>query len=254
MALRFDHAIIAVNDLETTIVDYTAMGFTVIPGGEHASGTTHNALICFQDGAYIELLAPTGKPPKPDVQAADFRSMLEKGEGLVGYALIADNLSETVMAMRARGVVINDPQPGSRKRTDGVELRWQSAMLPGSIAPFFIEDETARNLRVPEDADITTHANGAIGVKALTIIAPQFEIMTEQFTNLIGIVPRIYETWAEFSLATTVLSLVKPEDDTMQAYAEQRGDSPYELAIHAPQRPTELLDLEKTHSAHILLG
>ena len=253
MVLRLDHVIIAVNELETAIADYTALGFTVIRGGEHASGTTHNALICFQDGAYIELIAPTGNPPK-DVDATDFRNMLEKGEGLVGYALISDNLADSVAAIHGRGIDINPPKAGGRKRTDGEELRWQSAMIPGSIAPFFLQDDTPRNLRVPEDTATNTHANGATGIKAITIITPQFEASTEHFTNLLGVVPRIYETWSEFSLSTTMISLMKPEDDEMSNYATKRGDSPYQLAIHAPQKPTELLDLEKTHGAHILLG
>src|SRR5207249_370550 len=36
-----------------------ALGFTVVPGGVHAGGLTHNALIPFADGRYLELLALT---------------------------------------------------------------------------------------------------------------------------------------------------------------------------------------------------
>jgi hypothetical protein len=58
--LKLDHVIIAVRELDQAVADYIALGFSAIYGGRHASGATHNALVCFQDGAYLELLAPTG--------------------------------------------------------------------------------------------------------------------------------------------------------------------------------------------------
>ena len=35
MTLPLDHIVIAVQDLERTIADYTALGFNVLRGGEH---------------------------------------------------------------------------------------------------------------------------------------------------------------------------------------------------------------------------
>ena len=57
---KLDHVIIAVFELDQAVADYRALGFTTIYGGRHANGATHNALVCFQDGTYLELLAPTG--------------------------------------------------------------------------------------------------------------------------------------------------------------------------------------------------
>ncbi|TMJ30929.1 MAG: VOC family protein, partial [Alphaproteobacteria bacterium] len=51
-----DHLVIMFPDLETAIRDYTELGFTVVRGGSHPTGT-HNALIAFADGAYVELIA-----------------------------------------------------------------------------------------------------------------------------------------------------------------------------------------------------
>ena len=59
MSIAFDHAIIFVEDLATASEDYRSLGFTVLPGGTHAGGLTRNALIAFQDGTYVELLACT---------------------------------------------------------------------------------------------------------------------------------------------------------------------------------------------------
>ena len=56
-ALRsLDHLVIAVHDLDRSIADYRSMGFTVNPGGRHPGRSSHNALIVFADGAYIELI------------------------------------------------------------------------------------------------------------------------------------------------------------------------------------------------------
>jgi hypothetical protein len=60
-----DHFVVVVADLETAIRNYTTAGFTVVRGGRHNIGT-HNALIAFADGSYLELIAflnPAGGHP-----------------------------------------------------------------------------------------------------------------------------------------------------------------------------------------------
>ena len=57
MAFRLDHIVIGVHDLAAAAADFTQAGFQVTPGGEHSSGNTHNALVTFADGAYLELIA-----------------------------------------------------------------------------------------------------------------------------------------------------------------------------------------------------
>lgn len=53
MIRSIDHIVILVGDLAAAVADYTERGFTVIPGGAHPSGATHNALVAFADGAYL---------------------------------------------------------------------------------------------------------------------------------------------------------------------------------------------------------
>ena len=57
MITGIDHIVILVADLDRAQAEYAAAGFTVVPGGEHAGGLTHNALVAFADGTYLELLA-----------------------------------------------------------------------------------------------------------------------------------------------------------------------------------------------------
>ncbi len=163
--LRLDHVIIGVLNLDQATADYRALGFNAFYGGRHTSNTTHNALICFQDGTYLELLAPTGDPPKPGT--TDFSVLIQKGEGLMGYALLTPDLAAEVETLRARGVTVGDISEGRRLRADGVELRWRSAGLEGGLSPFIIEDVTPRSLRVLDDPATATHANGVVGIAKL---------------------------------------------------------------------------------------
>lgn len=166
MTLTLDHVIIAVDDLEQSIADYTALGFDAFFGGEHAAGTTHNALICLSDGSYIELIAATGKPPV-NATVTDFRHWLDPGEGLIGYALMSDDLDADIAAIQARGLVVNDTKSGGRLRADGVELKWRSAGITGRLFPFLIEDVTPRERRVPINRVL--QPNGVIGIAALEL-------------------------------------------------------------------------------------
>ena len=160
-----DHVIIAVSDLDSATDDYRALGFTVFYGGRHASGTTHNALICFQDGSYLELLAPTGDPALPGT--INFNVLLQQGEGLAGYALLSHDLLRDAVTLRAAGADIGEVSEGGRLRTDGIELRWRTVNVSGGKSPFLIEDVTPRRLRVPDDRELVTHANGVTGIARL---------------------------------------------------------------------------------------
>ncbi len=56
MLQAIDHLVVVTRDLGTAVAGYRALGFTVTPGGRHARAS-HNALVAFADGAYLELIA-----------------------------------------------------------------------------------------------------------------------------------------------------------------------------------------------------
>src|SRR4051812_8160477 len=103
MHLALDHAIIAVRDLDQAVQDYQKLGFTVIRG-VHSNGATQNALIAFEDGIYLELLALTGAQPIPGM--VDFSVLLNRGEGLVGYALRTENIEAEAAQLKDRGIAV----------------------------------------------------------------------------------------------------------------------------------------------------
>src|SRR5947209_6012879 len=123
MDLSIDHVVIVVSDLASAIANYSALGFMVVLGGEHADGLTHNALIAFSDGAYIELIAFKGAPPEGHI----FGRAVKWGGGLVTYALLPNDIERTLAEARARGLQLDGPIPGGRVRPDGQQISWQVA-------------------------------------------------------------------------------------------------------------------------------
>src|SRR4249920_1021065 len=97
MIQGIDHLVIVVKDLDQAAKDYTRLGFTVVPGGKHPVGS-HNMLIAFADGSYLEIIAFYHK-------AVDHRwwNALEKGERLVDYCMQTDDLQRDTKTLREAG-------------------------------------------------------------------------------------------------------------------------------------------------------
>lgn len=245
MIVSFDHAVIAVADLDTAMRDYDALGFTVRYGGEHASGTTHNALICFADGTYLELLAPTGKPAKPG--SMDFSPLLRGGEGIVAFAFASDQLDDDAVAMRARGVAVSEVKEGGRLRSDGVALRWKTALIDDAMTPFLIEDITPRRSRVPDDAETTTHANGVRGIRAFEIASVDIAHERERYARMVPSTPETVNDRDVFALGHTRLML-RPSDALRPGDAGQR----YTLWLDVPRGIS--FDPTKTHAAALAVA
>ncbi len=162
MLRQLDHVVLVARDLNSAIADHRRRGFTVTPGGEHADGTTHNALITFADGSYLELVAfrDLGR-----ALTHRWWKIAADGGGLADFALLSDDITADSAALA--DLVKTPPKDGGRIRPDGVELKWRTAVLKPPL-PFVIEDITARSLRVPGGAT-AQHANGATGIAMVAI-------------------------------------------------------------------------------------
>src|SRR5262249_28305417 len=105
-----------------------------------------------------------------------------------GYALFSDNLEADVEAMQKRGLAVHLQPANGRARPDGQQLRWRSAVRDnGSMTPFFLQDETPRNLRVPDDPDTTNQPNGVKGISVLTIAVPDLAVGIDAYEMMTGI-------------------------------------------------------------------
>lgn len=240
-----DHLVIISTDLEKAIADAGQAGFTVVAGGTHKDGNTHNALIAFKDGSYIELIAPTS-----GIEGKSHRwfPRLAKGEGLVDLCLASDDLEADTARMREHGRHFTGPVENGRKRLDGVELRWKGSMPPGEVGetgwPFLIEDVTPRENRVSTDPAETTHENGALGIAGVTILSHDLAKSTGDFAAITGLNPHTMTSPLEESpIASFInfdhswLMLTHPTAGGAVQHLERFGPGPYAASLRTHDGP-----------------
>ena len=267
MPSALDHVVIVSNDLDTAIANARKAGFTVVPGGTHGSGHTHNALIAFADGAYIELFAPTEQG-----RTAEHRwfGRIRHGGGLVDFCLLCIDLAGEVAAIRARGIEYSAPFAMQRVKPDGARIAWSLATAPGAVGehgwPFMIEDSTPRALRVPHEPEQIRHANGALAVAGITVLARNAEKLTREYESILGATAETWKTGADHQRAGSILHLGKtwilltearsPEETQHLA---RHGQGPYRISLRCQDRqisPGEgsLIDQALLSGAMVLLA
>lgn len=181
MSWRLDHVVVAVRDLEAAMADYRALGFQVLVGGQHTGRLSHNALVVFDDGAYLELIAWRGDNDEPW-----HRVLQADGEGLVDHALWPPAIAHDVAAARRRGLhSLGDVVDGGRLRPDGQAVAWRSARQATRALPFLCADVTPRALRVPEGA-ARQQPNGVRGVQAVVVAVPALAPARADLAALLG--------------------------------------------------------------------
>ena len=266
MSLPLDHVVIAVLDLETAIADYTALGFQVLRGGDHPGRPTHNALVVFADGSYLELIA--WKSPAP--QERWWPLLQRHGEGIVDFALLPQDTAETVAGAARRGLVLEGPLAGGRLRPDGERLQWQTARPSSADLPFLCGDITPRALRVPEGA-ARVHPNGAIGVARLDIAVHDLDTSLARYRALFGEAASAAQIGAavtepgsglrhaRISVGSSTLVLSSATDsgaaspNAIGRRLASRGEGPSALVLRRADTAGagQVLDIARTHGAPI---
>jgi catechol 2,3-dioxygenase-like lactoylglutathione lyase family enzyme len=254
MLTGVDHLVIAVNDLEAAKTSYTALGFTVVEGGRHTGIGTYNALVAFEDGSYLELIA--FYEPRDDHR---WFAPLQKGQGLVDFCLQTDDLPADTAALRRAGVDIGEPEKRDRKRPDGVQVRWVFSLARGAhrgVAPFIIADETGRDERVPRQR---THANGVTGVGTVTVAVDDVATVRRWYADVLGRPgrdvqrPDLQAAGARFAIGPATLDLVAPAAGTgpIAEWLRTRGPSPFAATLKTRSGPKGALDAARTHGARL---
>ena len=244
---------VVVNDLTQTIQDYSELGFNVKIGGEHAHRGSHNALITFQDGSYVELIAFRREPADKDNHWWEF---LQAGEGLVDYALNAEDLPAELHRLKAQGMAVSGPTDGGRIRPDGIRLAWRVGRVRADGAghlPFIIDDVTEHELRVPR-GDAAIHPNGVTGIESITVAVPSRAAATPAYQSLLG---EPEGDPARFTIGPHLVQLTDaaaPDPDVSQ-FITQRGSGPYRVTFRrggAAQTAAPVsLDPSLTHFARL---
>jgi catechol 2,3-dioxygenase-like lactoylglutathione lyase family enzyme len=195
-SFKLDHVVILVKDLSAAIEEYSGLGFTVLLGGEHQGGLSHNALIPFVDGTYLELIAFKSPGAGGAQQAHTDSGMLSGlwgrfqhrralGQGLVDFAFSSASVADDIQRCSLRGLDLTGPTAGGRVRPDGRELSWLTALPPSFDLPFLIQDQTPRGLRVPSGT-AADHLNGAKGIIKITIAVNDLSTSRQRYDALTG--------------------------------------------------------------------
>lgn len=255
MFLGIDHLVIVVSDLDQAARDFGDLGFTVVPGGRHPVGS-HNVLIPFADGSYVEIIAFYRK-------AADHRwwDPLQDGERLVDYCLQTDDLRGDTNKLRAAGVEIKDPVPWSRTRPDGYELKWLLSLAGRGhrgVAPFLIEDVTPRQERIPQQFN---HHNGASGIAKLTLAVAERVQAGQWYQSVLGMPGEAIEDTVlgakglRFTVGPHIIEFLSPVDpqSPLVNWLRLYGSSPYSAALHGATTTDRLLDPSLAHGARFYL-
>jgi hypothetical protein len=236
--------VILVRNLELAMSDYAALGFTVVPGGEHTDGATHNALIGFADESYLELIAFTREAP-----AHRWWRHMAAGEGLIDFALWPDEIGTVIAAARSRGLALDGPTPGGRMRPDGQQVAWQMGMpTQGEDLPFLCADVTPRSLRVPEARQ---HANHVTGIARVTVAVHDVAASTTHYRALLSTEPETTTQGPLFHMDGSSIALAHgPAGSLAGNRLVSRGEGICALALRSPDQ-FSALDLHLAHGAQI---
>ncbi len=254
MISRFDHAVIAVRDLDEAIQRYRALGFDVSPGGRHTGLGTYNAIIRFGLD-YIELISIFDKTEATarGFQGSALLDFLEQREGgLVGYALASTDIQQDAGRFRNTGLTAVGPFPMQRMRPDGHLLSWR-LLVPEGLSwrrpwPFLIHWD------VPDDQRLSwekpgVHPNGVTGWVGIAVAVRDLESTADLYQRQLGLtltrrdtVPSLAARRATFQVSSSRIDLLMPlNDGPVQRALEEVGEGPFEVRL-------AIRDLEQTRT------
>jgi hypothetical protein len=194
---ELDHAVICGSNLDTLRQSFTDVGLTPDLGGPHGNGITQMAFLGFDDGSYIELLAPAKAGAAAGSEWAKF---LSEDAVTCAWAVGTTALLVEVDRLKKAGIPVTTPERGSRKRPDGMSIEWMASNVgsgtPGSTLPFVIEDETPRAWRV----QISPSMQGApvSGVENVVIGVNNLDASIALFRKAFGWAEPLIETQKDF--------------------------------------------------------
>lgn len=179
---RLDHVVLLVPyDTLSNPPAWITDNFHLSPGGRHGDNKTENRLVLFRDGTYLELIAFINDDPEKRQG-----HWWDKPFGIVDFAFTPkEPLDYDALVSRLEksgtGITYAEPKQGGRS-TGGHDIKWRVtfpiAKLRGNV-PFFCEDITTRQWRVPISEENTTHPCGALGMAGVLL-----EINEKQFDKL----------------------------------------------------------------------
>jgi catechol 2,3-dioxygenase-like lactoylglutathione lyase family enzyme len=195
MRRGIDHLVLCVDDLEAARRVYGRLGFTTTPPAVHPFGTG-NSLVQLQ-GSFLELLSVVAPDEIPPMAPGRFsfgafnREFLARREGMSMLVFQSDDARRDQREFADKGLETYAPFDFSRRATlpDGsaVTVGFSLAFVTDARMPeaaFFVCQQHA-----PEvfwKPDYQRHANGALAVREVIMVAEKPAAFAELFQKLQG--------------------------------------------------------------------
>lgn len=245
---RFDHAVIAVRDLNEAVEAYRSLGFHCVAGGRHKGRGTENAIIRFGVD-YLELISVHDE----DLGRAAGGNLLDliryldaHSGGGVGFAMAADDLDALASTWSPALPAGLGPFSMERALPDGQRLSWR-LFVPSGTAwrrpwPFFIEWETPTAERLMLDGS-THHPNGASGVAGVGVVLRDLPAALQLYVHGLGLTveeqlveePSVGAWRTELRLGDFYVDLLQPAGAGSALHALQReGEGLFQIDLNVP--------------------
>jgi len=187
--VSLDHVLVAVGDLGDSARRFTSRyGLQALEGGRHPGVGTANMIVPLES-AYLELIAAVDTAEAAETPSGRrIAQAVAGGHTFAGWAVRTGDLDALRVHLRERGLDLPEPNPGARRRPDGVLLKWRTQFLTPfevpSVLPFVIEWSVPAGMHPAEAA--ARHPSGAGRIRSIRLGDPHASRATEQLRVLLG--------------------------------------------------------------------
>jgi catechol 2,3-dioxygenase-like lactoylglutathione lyase family enzyme len=260
MPTRFDHAVIAVRDLDSAIEQFRRLGFDAQAGGRHTGRGTHNGLVRFGLD-YFELLSVYDEAEARAHNPSGLTildALHGRDAALVGYALATTNIEQDAERFKGTGSELPLPNSMQRTRPDGQTLTWRT-LSPGGASwnrpwPFLIQWDIPDEQRLQVDQP-GVHPNGATGWRRVAVVTRNLESTLDVYQNQLGLELVKRDTRqgahsATFALGKSTIQLFELESEGhVQQIIKEKGEGPFALsfAVQSLEQTRTFLERQGIH-------
>jgi hypothetical protein len=182
-SFELDHLVVVVKDLEKARSIFRDKGFYVSQGGTH--GLTINALILFEEGPYIELIAMKSNFLRKIFKILHFFRILKaieflapslihrfinwftQSNGIRDICFSGSNFKNNTLPHSKSKETLLPKKRFYRETLSGKKAEWYLTGYQMHSLPFFIEDITNKEIRFPIDNSDTNKINTGFISKVL---------------------------------------------------------------------------------------
>jgi hypothetical protein len=170
LELKLDHVTICGSSLARLQQSFADIGLSADYGGTHTDSSTQMGYVGFEDGSYLELIAPM-EPGAPVRGRSKWSVPMAGDAGPCAWAARVDDIGKEIERLSRLGIPTSDLTPGGRRKPDGTFVRWVAADVGhgqrGAVLPFLIQDRSPRSCRVQPSARIRD--SSLVGVEMVVL-------------------------------------------------------------------------------------